>query len=229
MLFRSVDEVQNLPMRSLEELRMLSNFQGKETALIQFCLLGQPQFQGILASSDLLQLRQRVIASYHLGPLNPEETEAYIEHRLRLVNWQGDPAFTAEAFKQVHYFTSGVPREVNTLCDRLLVYGLLEQAHEINEKAVAEVAGELFGESARAPVNASPPSPQPVTPQLYSKTSATRGSAIQSNLEDRVGVLEGSVKSHDKMLRRAIDLLATYLVGATEREARDLPLKDDKP
>lgn len=225
-----VDEVQNLPMRSLEELRMLSNFQARDTALIQFCLLGQPQFQGILASSDLLQLRQRVIASYHLGPLSAEETQSYVEHRLRLVNWQRDPVFTPGAFRQIHQLTSGVPREVNTLCDRLLVYGMLEQVHEIDEKAVNEVGGELYGESARAGAATAAheaATPAPAAPQLYSK-SGVRNTAVTPNLEDRVGVLEGSVKNHDRMLRRAIDLLATYLVGATEREAKEMS-KDDKP
>src|SRR5579864_3836279 len=69
-----VDEVQNLPIRSLEELRMLSNFQMDDVAPIQFVLLGQPQFQEMIASDDLMQLRQRVITSFHLGPLGPDET-----------------------------------------------------------------------------------------------------------------------------------------------------------
>jgi general secretion pathway protein A len=128
-----VDEVQNLPIKSLEELRMLSNFQSNDIAPIQFCLLGQPQFQRILASEDLMQLRQRVIASYHLGPLGPDETRGYIEHRLRLVDWQADPVISDGAFQLIHRYTSGVPRKINTLCDRLLLFGMLEDRHRIDE------------------------------------------------------------------------------------------------
>ena len=108
-----VDEVQNLPMRSLEELRMLSNFQTNDSAPIQFVLLGQPQFQSMIASDDLMQLRQRVIASFHLGPLGPDETRSYIEHRLQLVNWQSDPLLTDEAYSRIHYHAGGVPRRIN--------------------------------------------------------------------------------------------------------------------
>ena len=78
-----VDEVQNLPLAALEELRMLSNITVDGKASVQTILLGQPQFRPIMASPDLEQLRQRVLASYHLGPLTEAETRAYIEHRLR--------------------------------------------------------------------------------------------------------------------------------------------------
>jgi len=81
-----VDEAQNLTPRAVEELRMLSNFQNNERSLIQTFLLGQPEFRGILQSPDMQQLRQRVVASYHLGPLDADETRGYIEHRLRTVD-----------------------------------------------------------------------------------------------------------------------------------------------
>ena len=86
-----VDEAQNLSESALEELRMLSNIQVGNAAPFQSFLVGQPQFRQIIASPDLEQLRQRVIASYHLGPLNQSECGEYIAHRLRQVAWKGDP------------------------------------------------------------------------------------------------------------------------------------------
>ena len=93
-----VDEAQNLPPTSVEELRMLSNFSAGEKPLLQSFLLGQPEFRRMLQSPHMEQLRQRVIASCHLGPMDGAETEAYIMHRLQTVGWKGDPSFSEDAF-----------------------------------------------------------------------------------------------------------------------------------
>jgi len=143
-----VDEAQNLTSRAVEELRMLSNFQNDERSLIQTFLLGQPEFRGILQSPDMQQLRQRVVASYHLGPLDADETRGYIEHRLRTVGWQGTPGFDAEAFVALHHFTGGIPRRLNTTCDRLLLFGFLEEKSHFGEAEVNEVIADLKNEVA---------------------------------------------------------------------------------
>ena len=135
-----VDEVQNLAPPSLEELRMLSNFQADRRALLQIALVGQPQLRAVLASTDVDQLRQRVAASYHLGPLSRDETEGYVIHRLRIVGWTGTPSLAPEAFDAIHRFTGGVPRRINTLCSRLLLFGDLERLASIDEAAVVQVA-----------------------------------------------------------------------------------------
>ena len=93
-----VDEAQNLSPRTVEELRMLSNFQTDDRPLLQTFLLGQPEFRETLLSRDMQQLRQRVIATYHLGPMDLAETQSYIEHRLATAGWQGDPSFDEDAF-----------------------------------------------------------------------------------------------------------------------------------
>ena len=141
-----VDEAQNLSISALEELRMLSNFQASAQAPLQSFLLGQPQFRALLASPDLEQLRQRVIASYHLGPLAPAETRLYIEHRLRAVGWRQDPTLADEAFMAIYAATGGVPRRINTLCSRILLLGFLEELHRIERSHVQKVADELRGE-----------------------------------------------------------------------------------
>ena len=145
-----VDEVQNLPMRSVEELRMLSNFQFEEKPLLQSFLLGQPEFRRTLQSPSLEQLRQRVIASCHLGPIVAEETSAYIMHRMRMVGWRGDPSFTPDAIEAIHRNTGGIPRKINLLCDRILLMGRLDKKHEFTVKDVTEVNDELQEELAPA-------------------------------------------------------------------------------
>lgn len=141
-----VDEVQNMPVSALEELRMLSNYQVNNRPLLQCFLLGQPQFRRIMAYEDMEQLRQRVIASCHLEPLTETETREYIEHRLRTVGWDNDPTFSAGAFRLIHSNTNGVPRRINTLCSRLLLFGYLEGTHHIDERIVNEVVQELAEE-----------------------------------------------------------------------------------
>ena len=93
-----VDEAQNLTPRAVEELRMLSNFQVGGRALLQSFLIGQPELRRILQGPDMQQFRQRVIASYHLSRLDPLETQAYIQHRLKQVGWVGDPKLEDDAY-----------------------------------------------------------------------------------------------------------------------------------
>jgi len=144
-----VDEAQNLPAASVEELRMLSNYVSATKPLLQTFLLGQPEFRRVLQSPEMEQLRQRIIASCHLGPLDRTETEAYIAHRLQIVGWQGDPSFSADVFAAIHQFTGGIPRKINILCDRLLLLGRLDELHKFTNKEVAKVIEELPQQHAR--------------------------------------------------------------------------------
>jgi general secretion pathway protein A len=145
-----VDEAQNLAPAAVEELRMLSNFQVGNRALLQSFLVGQPQLRDLMRSPSMQQLRQRVIAAYHLGPLDQDETRAYIEHRLKHVDWQDDPHFEDAVFPAIHAHTGGIPRRINTLCTRILLYGFLSEQHRIGAADVEHVIGELseeFGEA----------------------------------------------------------------------------------
>ena len=143
-----VDEAQNLTPDAVEELRMLSNFQLEDHALLQSFLVGQPEFRDMMQSAEMQQLRQRVIASYHLGPLDAEETRAYIEHRLGHVGWNGDPIFSPAAFTTIYGHSGGIPRRINTLCDRLLLAAFLAERHSIDEGDVRAVIEELNEEFA---------------------------------------------------------------------------------
>ena len=144
-----VDEAQNLTPRAVEELRMLSNFQVGETALLQSFLLGQPELREVMRSPEMQQLRQRVIASYHLGPMDRAETEAYIKHRLSHVGWTGDPSFDVSTFDGIYTYTQGIPRRINTFCNRLMLAGYLLESHQLSGAEVDTVVEEVkeeFGE-----------------------------------------------------------------------------------
>src|SRR4029079_4002696 len=149
-----VDEAQNLTPRAIEELRMLSNYQLGEQALLQSFLIGQPELRAMMQGPQMQQLRQRVIASYHLGPLDRTETQAYIEHRLAHVGWKGDPRFEPAAFDLIHQVSGGIPRRINTLCNRLLLAGVLGEKHAFGvpdvEAIVREIDEELGSEATLA-------------------------------------------------------------------------------
>ncbi|WP_419729327.1 AAA family ATPase [Lichenicola sp.] len=138
-----VDEAQNLSHAALEELRMLSNLAEGGVPGMQIVLLGQPEFRRMLASSRLDQLRQRVVASFHLGPLGRDETRAYIEHRLATVGWSGRPAIASDVFDAVHRVTGGVPRRINRLFARVLLLADLDGLPTILAPLVDDVAAEL--------------------------------------------------------------------------------------
>ncbi len=152
-----VDEVQNMPFSALEELRMLSNLQHNEQPLFQCFLVGQPQFKRILAQENLEQLRQRVIASCHLEPLDEEECRTYIEHRLKTVDWAGDPTFDDSAFTVIYRYSNGIPRRINTLCARLMLHGFLEDLHHFDDQVVMDVVQELAVERGQLAPEAKPP------------------------------------------------------------------------
>ena len=143
-----VDEAQNLSSRAVEELRMLSNFQFGQQALLQTFLVGQPEFRTILQSPDMQQLRQRVTATCHIGPLDAFETQGYIEHRLKCAGATDRPVFDAAAYELIFTASGGIPRRINLICDRLLLLGFLGDKKAFGCEEVNEVVTELHDESA---------------------------------------------------------------------------------
>ncbi len=154
-----VDEAQNLTPRAVEELRMLSNFQFGKQALLQTFLVGQPEFREILQSPNMQQLRQRVTATCHIGPMDRDETRGYIEHRLRCVGSSGRPGFDLEAFEGIHKASGGIPRRINSVCDRLLLLGFLGEKENFSIEDVNEVVSEINEESSSSPSPVSAPMP----------------------------------------------------------------------
>ena len=143
-----VDEAQNLTARAVEELRMLSNFQYGNQALLQSFLIGQPEFRQILQSPHMMQFRQRVIAACHIGPLDVTETQGYIQHRLKLAGaTEQSPELSTEAYEAIFKASSGIPRRINSVCDRLLLFGFLNSQKAFSANDVDEVAKEIFEET----------------------------------------------------------------------------------
>jgi putative secretion ATPase (PEP-CTERM system associated) len=203
-----IDEAQNLSLAALEELRMLSNLTEGGRAGLQTLLAGQPQFRRMLASPDLDQLRQRVLASYHLGPLTQAETRAYVLHRLTTAGWHGRPAWQDEAFDVVHAHSGGIPRRINRLCSRVLLYGALEESSTITAAMVQATAAELAAdlEAGGQPPAADRPAAGALSAALT--TGDWRVAAVDA-LAQRIDGLEARLARRERVFQRLLDLLAS--------------------
>ena len=122
-----VDEAQNLPFEAMEELRMITNLQEGASPLLQVILVGQDALRSIIAESRMEQLRQRILAACRMEPLSPDETRDYLHHRLLCAGWRGFPTLSGEAVWLLHSGSGGIPRTINSLAGRLLLYGCIEE------------------------------------------------------------------------------------------------------
>jgi general secretion pathway protein A len=206
-----VDEAQNLPTSSLEELRMLSNFQVGGQALLQIFLLGQPEFREALQSESLEQLRQRVIATHHLEPMEASEVEPYILHRLGLVGWDNRPAFDEEVFAEIYSATGGVPRRVNQLAGRLLLHASVEELDRIDVETVAAVVEDMAEDSPRV---------RPIRAELAEITGQHNEAVRDLGLERRVASVEERLDEQERALRRVLTLLVDWV----EKDRDDAPV-----
>jgi len=214
-----VDEAQALPVAALEELRMLSNFQAGGHALLQIVLLGQPEFRAALNGSDRLeQLRQRVIAVHHLDPMERDEVEPYMAHRLTLAGWKGRPDFTEDSIEALYRGSDGVPRRLNQLAARVLLQGAIEKIDVVDGKLVDLVAADIAGDM---PAVASTPLPSPaVQPRgVPLPMSAPANDAITISAE-RFAAIEARLEEQDSALRRVLALLVDWVEGNEAAAAR---------
>lgn len=240
-----VDEAQNLTPRAVEELRMLSNFQLDNHALLQSFLIGQPELRDTMRSPHMQQLRQRVLASYHLGPLDRDESRAYIEHRLGRVGWRGDPAFQEDTFDEIHRATKGIPRRINTLCNRLLMSGYLSEKHRfeagdvltIGEEIKDELGVELSPASDTQSTRAYPSAVAPIFPRVPAASEFTDDSLfadpehagrarqilngnVLSGFESRLTNLEQTLHATLALLQQLVRARADTAPAATEETRR---------
>jgi general secretion pathway protein A len=202
-----VDEAQNLPLSALEELRMLSNYQVGGQALLQIFLLGQPEFRDQLHHSDSLeQLRQRVIATHHLDPMEEHEVEPYILHRLTRVGWEGKPSFEPGVFAAIHRHTGGVPRRLNQLAGRILLYGAMEELDTISADTVDAVVADMVVDNQLRPDSGEDRVLQLRPGQMGEGPEALHNVA----LERRVAALETRLDEQEVALRRILTLLVDW-------------------
>ncbi|MBO9576093.1 MAG: AAA family ATPase [Sphingobium sp.] len=219
-----IDEAQTLGFDALEAMRMLSNFQLGGQSLVQIFLLGQPEFREAVAGSpELEQLRQRVIASHHLEPMLPHEVQPYVEHRLKLVGWTGNPRFDPDALERLADVSRGVPRVLNTLAQNAMQLAA-DQDKDAIDLAIVEAACE----ARETVLAASPPSAeapavkvsaeehrQSIRAAVHSLRAAAgeaRAAEMPSEdgddrlaaIEARLARLEGRMDEHDEMLERIL-------------------------
>ena len=207
-----VDEAQNLPNRSIEELRMLSNFQIDGNMLLQSFLLGQKEFRVTMRSRNFEQLRQRVIAAYHLKPLDAAETRQYIEHRLRTVGWKNDPDFAAEAFDAIYRHTRGVPRLVNSFCDRLLLLAHLDERHHVGLNLVESVAGDIAEEDSDMDEALGLDEASLDAADEEAARTKARGGDDGDGPDDRLTAVEDSVSELASSMREELSMLRRALL-----------------
>ncbi|MDX9703386.1 MAG: AAA family ATPase [Candidatus Auribacterota bacterium] len=140
-----IDECQNLPFETLEQLRMLSNLETEKEKLLQIVMVGQPELLEILNTPELRQLNQRITVRYHLYPLDYHEMTEYIEHRLKVAGSESGIEFTPTALKRIFKYSRGVPRIVNVVCDNTLLAAYVSEKKKITlqlvNKAIKEIQG----------------------------------------------------------------------------------------
>ncbi|HEC49743.1 MAG TPA: DUF2075 domain-containing protein [Candidatus Desulfofervidus auxilii] len=216
-----VDEAQNLPSAVLEEIRMISNLQTEKEFLIQIILVGQPPLREKLLHPSLEQFLQRVSLSYHLFPLNEQETKDYIKHRLKLAGARY-PIFSEEALKAVFKHSQGVPRIINTLCEAALVYGFADERREIGAEIIETIIEELYPYRLKQPEEKQPSLWTTESPTTVMKESD--GPSLH-DMEKRLTNLENTVYNLQRkeifLLYKIISLLEMI---RTERQESDFPI-----
>jgi len=134
-----LDEAQNLPLETLEEIRMLSNLDADNECILQIILIGQPALRAKLQSAELRQLYQRVEVSYHLAPLDRQELKEYIRYRIKTAGGKNNDLFDDKAIETIYEYSGGVPRLINAICHSCLVYGYADGKKKIHRNLVETV------------------------------------------------------------------------------------------
>ncbi|MEN8129457.1 MAG: XrtA/PEP-CTERM system-associated ATPase [Pseudomonadota bacterium] len=217
-----IDEAQHLSTETLEELRLLSNIQQNEQPLLQIFLLGQPALQDLVRSTQMEQLRQRLVTVCHFESLDINETREYIEHRLTVVGWNGDPIISNEAFELIYRYSIGIPRRINLICSRLLLHGQVEELHVFNEHDVRQVVAEL-------PLEMTVPEaaqPQDISMRAVSQ-QASRPS-VNHNIQDNTIVREHRPRSRGADLVRRSSAPGSPTIPSPANTPTE-PVAQDRP
>jgi general secretion pathway protein A len=140
-----IDEAQNLSLKLMEQIRLLSNLETDQQKLIQIVLIGQPELEEKLSSPGLRQLRQRITVRAHLSPLNESEVAGYIAHRLETAGANGRIQFDRKAVHLAYRFSSGIPRLINAVCDHALLAGYVAGSYVIDGPCMKRAVEQLEG------------------------------------------------------------------------------------
>jgi general secretion pathway protein A len=138
-----IDEAQNLSLKVLEEIRLLSGIEATKEKVLRIILAGQPELNETLDSPELVQLTQRVRLRFHLGALSRDDLRAYILHRLDVAGAGGREIFAEDTFAEIMRYSGGVPRLVNTLCDTAMMAAFNDDRAHVTLKDITDAVGEL--------------------------------------------------------------------------------------
>jgi len=200
-----VDEAQNLPLASIEELRMLSNFQFDGKPLLQSFLLGQNELNAIIQAPNMEQFRQRIIASSNLSAFQQEDTTAYIQYRLQQAGGNVS-LLTDDCYALIQRYSRGIPRKINSVMDRILLFGYLEECPVIAADSVQTVLDEISQEIAnQVPSQVAPERPQPARTNTHPSQSVLGelSELLDNELEQKLKM----AKELDALLKRQQQLL----------------------
>ncbi len=200
-----VDEAQNLSPQMLEEIRLLTNLETSTEKLLQIVLAGQPELEQKLNQPDLRQLRQRITLRARTRPLTLEETNGYIQERLRIAGAENPDIFSPEAVATVHRYARGIPRVTNLLCEHALVSSFVDQKNPVPAEIVEEVARDFDLHIIDPLAQAAPPTPAQVLAHALPSGADGNGdqpplieSLLQAlnTLVDRLNQAEAHAESH---------------------------------
>ena len=217
-----IDEAQNLPPETLEDIRMLSNLETSDSKLLQIILVGQPELRTALAKPELRQLQQRISIQCNLQPLNRQEVEEYIFHRLQVAGNRAALCFAPPALDLIFKYCCGIPRLINIICDFLLLAAFAEEIQDIDEEMIRDIIGDLdfnnhywsqeppqaYCDTAIMPADVPRPVPLP---------SETRMDALFSKLNQRLETLEKDAQAPLKELNQRLEQIQNTFMHQLNR------------
>jgi len=232
-----LDEAQNLPLETFEELRMLGNLEADDAKLLQILILGQPELQEAFRQPSMRQLHQRVFRTFHLRALSRELTEGYIKHRLRVAGLpEGGEVFTREAFDAIYKHSEGIPRLVNQICDNTMLAAYTESTKEVTPRLVDEVVDQMM---ALTVVSAKPKQRSPFARHALGLEDRTEGAvsvpdkprnlAVAPQVAIGEDAFAGRFQEIDRMFTRLADRLdiSERMLASVQRNQSRGP--DDRP
>jgi general secretion pathway protein A len=248
-----IDEAQNLTLETLEEIRMLSNLEASDAKLLQIILVGQPELRAMLAKPELRQLRQRISIQCNLQPLNRQEVEDYILHRLEVAGNRDALHFEPKALDLIFMYCCGIPRLINIICDFILLAAYAEEVRDVDETMIFDIVGDLDFDShywAREqpaapddPASDSPAEGRPAPPRPAQLWSESRIEDNFSRLNQRMGDFESDalaaaqapLQKINERLEQLQDVLAQQIdktnaaVAELNKKIEVLPDQDPVP
>lgn len=208
-----IDEGQNLSDLALEEIRMLSNLQSDNQALLQIMLVGQPELITRLKQPSMRQFSQRIAASYHLTGLDRDETGKYIAHRLRRAGARAE-LFTPAAVDIVYKLSAGIPRAINLVCQAALVYGFAEGVEKINQDIIHQISSDNLCVGVKAVTTC----PTPAAAAADGPPARHNGNGF----ERKLGVLESDIRDLKELVSVQLQDMAKHAQKLREDHFRQL-------